>query len=185
MGYVLNKLANLPIDDNVSFYIFVVNGRYRDPLYEILEKNFRQIAKDIGDNAVIATGTENEAFTTSVARTYLGKDNSDSSFLEFLPALIITNDHPDRLRKESMRLIVPLRDAEARFGGWHQFFSSLAEFARGESDAFAKRFDEKDNLLDAANKIVNLKPGAFGVGLNINELIDRWNKSRRARRASR
>ena len=126
MGYVLNELANLPVDENVHFYIFVVNGQYRDPVYEIVEQNFMDIARSIGNHAVIAVGTDKQRFTTSVARKYLGKGNSDNSFLAMLPALLITNDHPDRLRKESMRLVVPLRDAEARFGGWQQFFKVAA-----------------------------------------------------------
>ena len=101
-----------------------------------------------------------------------------------LPALLITSDHPDLLRKESMRLVVPLRDAEARFGGWQQFFTLLAQFVRGESNEFVRRFDEKENLLDAANKVVSLKLGAFGISLNVNELIDRWSKSRLRRPAT-
>jgi hypothetical protein len=183
MGAVLNNLANLAADENVHFYIFVVNGQYREPLYEMIEKNFAEIVRGIGDHAVIAVGTDKRSFTTSVAHKYFGKGNSDSSFLAMLPALLITNDHPDRLRKESMRLLVPLRDAEDRFGGWQQFFALLAEFVRGESDEFARRFEEKENLLDATNKIINLKPGAFGISLNVNELIDRWNKSRIRRTA--
>jgi hypothetical protein len=46
------------------------------------------------------------------------------------------------------------------------------------------RFEEKENLLQAANKVVNLKPGAFGVSLNVNELVERWLKSRAARTQS-
>jgi hypothetical protein len=181
MGYVLNELANLPVDKNVHFYVFVVNGQFREPLYEMIERNFIEIARSIGNNAVIAVGTDKQRFTTSVARRYLGGGNSDASFLNMLPALLITNDHPDQLRKESLRLVVPLREAESRFGGWQQFFTLLSRFARGESDDFVKRFEEKENLLDAANKVVNLKPGAFGISLNVNELIDRWLKSRAAR----
>lgn len=184
MGYVLNELANLPVDNNVHFYIFVVNGQYREPLYEMMERNFMEIARSIGGHAVIAVGTDKQSFTTSVARKYLGEGNSDASFLALLPALLITNDHPDRLQKDSLRLVVPLREAESRFGGWQQFFSKLAQFVRGESDEFVRRFEEKDNLLDAANKIVSLKPGAFGVGLNLNELVERWLKSRAAKTKS-
>lgn len=184
MGYVLNELANLPIDENVHFYIFVVNGQYRDPAYEILEQNFMAIARSIGNHAVIAVGTDKKGFTTSVARKYLGEGNSDNSFVDMLPALLITSDHPDQLRKESMRLVVPLRDAEERFGGWHQFFALLAQFVRGESDEFVRRFEEKEDLLDAANKVFGLKPGVFGISLNVNELIDRWNKSRQHGRAT-
>ncbi len=112
MGYALNELANLPIDDNVHFYIFVVNGQYHEPLYKMIQENFITIAQNIGSNAVIAVGTDPKAFTTQVARKYLGAGNSDNSFVKILPAMLITNAHPDQLTKESVRLIVPLRDAE-------------------------------------------------------------------------
>ncbi|MEA3035185.1 MAG: hypothetical protein QOH04_944 [Sphingomonadales bacterium] len=176
MGYALNELANLPVDNEVHFYIFVINGEFREPLYEMIERNFMEIARSIGNHAVIALGTHATEFTTSVARKYLGEDNSDNSFRALLPALLITNDHPDRLKKESMRLVVPLRDAESRFGDWSQFFSTLAAFVRGENDEFLRRFDEKENFIDAANKIVNVKPGAFGISLNVNELVTRWRR---------
>jgi hypothetical protein len=176
MGYALNEIANLPVDDDVHFYIFVVNGNYREPLYDIIQQNFMAIAKSIGSNAVIAVGTDPRAFTTQVAQQYLGQGNTDGSFLRALPALLITNAHPSKLTKDSMRLIVPLRDAESRFGGWQQFFDLLSSFVKGESSGFLEKFEKKENLLDAANKIVNLKPGMFGISLNINELYDRWRK---------
>lgn len=180
MGYALNELANLPVDENIHFYIFVVNGQYREPLYDTVQQNFTKIARDIGSHAVIAIGTDPKSFTTQVARKYLGEGNSDNTFIRILPALIITNAHPDKLTKDSVRLVIPLRDAEARFGGWVQFFALLSSYVRGESDEFVKRFEAKENLVDAANKIMNLKPGMFGVSLNVNELIDRWNKRRTA-----
>lgn len=77
--------------------------------------------------------------------------------------------------------MVPLRDAEARFGGWTQFFHLLSSYVRGESDEFVNRFEAKESLVDAANKLVSLKPGMFGISLNVNELVDRWNKRRVAK----
>jgi hypothetical protein len=38
---------------------------------------------------------------------------------------------------------------------------------------------QRDVIAAAANKILNLKPGLFGVGINVNELIDRRKKARR------
>lgn len=178
MGYLLNQLSNLPVDENINFYIFVVNGRYRDPLYDIIQNNFFQIAREIGNNAVVAMGTDSKAFTTSVARKYLGDGNSDASFTEILPALLITNDHPDNLHADSLRLIVPLKHAEQHFGNWHQFFDSLAQFVRGENDEFARRFEDKGDLLDAGNKVVLLQPNFFGLGVNVNALIEKWRKSK-------
>lgn len=174
MGYILNHLSNLPVDDKLNFYIFVVNGRYLDPLYEMIQANFVQIAREIGDDAVVAMGTDSKEFTTSVARKYLGEGNSDSSFIKILPALLITNNHPENLTADSLRLIVPLKHAEAHFGDWHQFFEALAQFVRGENDDFARKFEETGDLINASNKVVMLQPNFFGLGLNVNELIDRW-----------
>jgi hypothetical protein len=185
MGAVLNQLANLPVDENVHFYIFVINGQYREPLYEMVQRNFFEIAESIGDHAVIAVGTNQQKFTTSVAQHYLGKDNSDPDFVRVLPALLITNDHPDQLNKDSLRLIVPLREAESRFEDWHQFFRALTAFVRGENDEFVRRFEAKESLVEAANAVVNLRPGMFGIGININELVARWQKSREARQSAR
>lgn len=171
MGYVLNDLANLPIDDNVHFYIFVVNGQYREPLYEMMEQNFTKIAAAIGSHAVIAVGTNPKQFTTTVAKAYLGEGHSDPGFARLLPALLITNEHPERLTKDSMRLVVPLADAEKRMGGWHQFFDALGRFARAEDDDFLRRFENRQDFLNAADRIVELKPGMFGISVNINELL--------------
>ncbi len=103
MGYALNELANLPVDDNIHFYIFVVNGQYREPLYDMIQQNFIAIAKSIGSNAVIAVGTDPKGFSSEVKRKYFGE--SKVSFAQALPALLITNAHPDKLTKDSVRLI--------------------------------------------------------------------------------
>lgn len=173
MGYALNELANLPIDEDVHFYIFVINGQYNEPLYEMMKKNFFEIAKSIGSEAVIAVGTDPRAFTTQVAKRYLGDGNSDRSFLDLLPALLITNAHPEQLSKDSVRLVVPLKDAVARFGSWQYFFELLSQYVRGESNEFKDRFENKESFIEAANKVINLRPGAFGISINMNELIDR------------
>lgn len=176
MGYALNELANLPIDDTVNFYIFVVNGQYREPLYEMMQQNFVSIAKSIGGNAVIAVGTDPQAFTGQVATKYAGDNERAALLHRSLPALLITDAHPDRLATNSVRLIVPLRDAEPRFGGWAQFFDLLSKYVRGESTEFLTRFENTENFLDAANSILNIRPGMFGISVNINSLYERWRK---------
>ena len=101
MGYQLNSLGNLPIDDSVSLYIFVINGEWSGGRYEVLERNFSRIAQSIGSTAVIAKGFDKE-FYEEVAHTYLGKDHRE--FRQLLPALLITDTHPDKLTDGSMRL---------------------------------------------------------------------------------
>jgi hypothetical protein len=181
MGYQLSSLASLPIDDNVNFYVFVINGQYQEPLYGIVQQNFASIARSIGRNAVIAQGLNPAIFTEELAAKYLG--NNFEAYSRFLPALLITDAHPDRVTSKSLRLFVPLREAEQRFGGWPQFFKLLAEFARGESDQFARQFKEKEDWLKDVNDALEIKPGIFGFAVNLNALIAL--AAKRRQRASR
>ncbi len=178
MGYMLNSLANLPVDDDVRFYVFVINGQWQDPTYAILEQNFAQVARSIGKSAVIAKGLNPQEWYGQIAETYLGKEHNDLS--PMLPALLITDSHPSAIKSESLRLLVPLQDVEKRFGGWPQFFSLLTDFVQLKSDAFVQRFQAKESAVDIANSVVNLKPGMFGISINVNELISRWHKRKAA-----
>jgi hypothetical protein len=47
----------------------------------------------------------------------------------------------------------------------------LSDFVQLKSDEFVKRFNQKEDAFDTANKIVSLQPGAFGISLNVNELV--------------
>jgi hypothetical protein len=168
MGYHLNALANLPIDGDVNFYVFVINGQYQEPLYEIVQRNFTNIARSIGSNAVIAQGLDPCHFTDEVAERYLGRGSRD--YFQFLPALLITNAHPEQVTKDTIRLFVPLREAEERFGGWPQFFKMLADFVQGTSGEFIDKFRQKEDWFKDANNIVEMKPGLFGFAVNLNAL---------------
>lgn len=170
MGYHLNSLANLPIDETVKFYVFVINGAFQEPLYEVVQKNFTSIARSIGNEAVIAQGLDPTLFTTEISEKYLGEDHND--YFRYLPALLITDTHPDHVSPDTMRLFVPLRDAERRFGGWDQFFRLLAMFVKGDSDEFVRKFREKGDWLKTANDVFSLNPSFFGFGININSLVE-------------
>lgn len=172
MGYLLSSVGNLPIDENVSLYIFVVNGSWRGEPYEMLEKNFSNIAQQIGENAVIAKGFEPKAWTSQIAKAYFGKDSND--LFSALPALLINDAHPDNIAEDSMRLIVPLREVEGRFLDWDNFFQLLSDFALNKNPDFLEKFKEKKKAVDVANRIIDLKPNFFGIGLNINAIIEKF-----------
>lgn len=174
MGYLLNSLGNLPIDDSVTFYIFVVNGQWQEQLYGMMDQNFGAIAKSIGDKAVIAKGLSSAEWTSEIARVYLGAEHE--KLFKTLPALLLTDSHPSKLTPASLRLIVPLRDVEERIGGWPRFFELLSSFARGESEEFLTRFKAKDDKFDALNRVIDLKPNVFGVGINLNAFIEEFRK---------
>lgn len=171
MGYMLSSLGNLPLQDDVSLYIFVVNGRWSDEFNDIIEKNFGALAEQIGPNSVIAKGFEPKLWSDQVCSKYLGKDTR--TLFDAFPALLITDSHPDRITEKTLRLLVPLRDAGKRFGGIAVFFSELAEFARIRDPNFLKRFEERASLMAKAWSVVELKPNVFGFGINLKELAAR------------
>ena len=172
MGYQLASLGNLPVDESVNFYIFIVNGDWNGGNYEILENNFSNIAQRIGPNAVIAKGFDSKAWTRDVASAYLGK-NAKQLF-GLLPALLLTDSHPDNLTDDSFRLLVPLGDAKERFGNFDTLFAALSDFAINRDATFLDNFEDERDLIGAGNSIIDLKPNFFGVGININEMIKRF-----------
>ena len=172
MGYQLSSLGNLPVDDTVNFYIFIVNGDWNGGDYEILENNFSNIAERIGPNAVIAKGFDSKAWTGDVAKAYLGKNARE--LFGLLPALLLTDSHPDNLNDDSFRLLIPLGDAKERFGNFDTFFAALSDFAVSRDSAFLEKFEDESDLIEAGNSIVDLKPNFFGVGINLNAVIERY-----------
>jgi hypothetical protein len=171
MGYALSTLGNLPVQDEISLYIFVVGSSWKDEAYQAIEDNFMALAKQIGPTAVIAKGFEPEVWSSQVCDKYLGK--STETLYDVFPALLLTDSHPDRLIETSMRLLVPLRDAQKRFGGAAAFFDALSEFARTRNPSFLARFEEKSTIGSKAWSVLELKPSFFGFGINIKELVAR------------
>src|SRR5687768_13152510 len=114
MGYMLTDLAHLPLDEDVTLYIFVLDNSWGGYDSERLRQNFPKLAAAIGKHAVIVSGLNEERWPGEIAQRYLGKHHQDLAHL--LPALLLSDAHPNNLREKSMRLLVPLDDAKDRFG---------------------------------------------------------------------
>jgi hypothetical protein len=168
MGYLLNNLANLPVSDDVSIYVFVINGQYKGKYFEAIERNFPDVARGLGDHGVIARGFD-EFFSDEVCQRYLGR--SIQTMWDMLPAILVTDAHPERTTEKSMRLLIPIREAEKRFGDLDFFFRGLAQFCRSGSTEFIEKLERKDDWFEQADKIVKLSPGFMGVSVNLNEFV--------------
>ena len=116
-------------------------------------------------------GFDSETWSSQVARKYFGENHSE--LFDAIPALFLTDAHPDKLTKGSLRLIIPLKDVEQRFGDWDTFFRSLSNFALEKNPKFLECFEDAKRLLAEGNKIIDLKPNFFGIGVNVNALIER------------
>lgn len=166
MGYMLSSLAKLPIEKDVSIYIFAINSGWGDGPSELIDDNFEKIASRIGPSAVIVKGL-NGAWTDEVAAKYLGRDDANEVYRS-LPALLITDTHPEKLTRDSLRLLIPVARIEKRFSA---FFSCLSKFATNKDLAFLERFFDADRT--PLSEIVSLNPGFFGAAINLQKAYQR------------
>ncbi len=131
-----------------------------------------ELAERIGPAAVIAKGFDQAAWSKQVCEKYLGK--GVEPLMDVLPALLLTDAHPRLLNDTSLRLLVPLRDAESRFGGIETFFNRLTSFAVNRDQSFLGKFqDYPSSFGSKAWSVLELQPNFFGFGINIKELVAR------------
>lgn len=171
MGYLLSSLGALPVEDGVNLYIFIIGNGWASPENDVLERNFSKLAKNIGPNAIIAKGHEEEFWKNEVFEQYLGP--SYKKLWEHLPAILLTDAHPKNLSDNSLRFLIPVNHIEKAYQRLDPFFEKLCAFARGENDDFLKHFEDQENWIDKGNELIELKPNFFGVGINLNEFVRR------------
>ena len=66
MGYALSSLGNLPVQDEITLYVFIVGTGWKSDAYRDLEENFMELARRIGPAAVLAKGFEPESWSSQV-----------------------------------------------------------------------------------------------------------------------
>jgi hypothetical protein len=172
MGYMISKLAHVPFDETVEFYIFIVGDGFvwEGGAEEIIHRNFQNIATSIGTKAIIVKGLD-ERFADEVCERYLGP--KWQTLNNKMPALIITDAHPDKLDDKSMRLIIPLESISQNYKIIDQFFASLSRFVRGESDDLVKTLEKSKSKFDGINEIFIAEPTVCGFGVNLNAVAKR------------
>lgn len=185
VGYKLTSLANLPFDDAVDMYIFSIGDDLWDgTLQDIVTKHFDNIARAIGKNAVIVGGLQDECHG-DVVQQYLGTHYA--ALKNLMPAVLITDCHPDKLTAESMRLLIPLREANRRYDFIDDFLSDLASFVRCENDRLLVALENAPRPGKGADDIVKVNfpivPGIVAVNLNgaARHLREWWIRHCRAR----
>lgn len=180
MGYKLTNLVHLPLDGTVQLYIFAIGDpEWQGGLDEIIHKNFDNIASNIGGHAVIVGGLKKE-FHDQVAQKYF--DRSVYDLQPQLPAILITDSHPDEVTKDSLRILIPLRTAHEQYKIVDDFLSDLAAFARKDNDNLLRRLEAGPKVAEAASDIIDFEvpviPGfvSMNVPKAVRYLRAWWNK---------
>lgn len=124
----------------------------------------------------MTTGFNHTNWTDEVGKKYLGKEYFE--FFRFLPALLLTDSHPNNLTEKSTRILIPLSRVREKFGNIETFIGMLTRYIRTQDPNLIERFqfEEKRDLKKDANDIFDLKPNFLGIGINLNALIEKFMK---------
>jgi hypothetical protein len=89
--------------------------------------------------------------------------------------LIILGAHPNQLTMDDFVLAIPMRGIKSNYERVEDFLTELCEFTKGNNPGFAEKFDEIDDKLKHSAlellEYVELKPGIFGLSLNLNAIF--------------
>lgn len=89
-----------------------------------------------------------------------------------MPALLITDAHSGNLYENSLRIIIPLREAYKRYEVVDDFLSDLTSFARGEDDTLLKVMENAPTPQEATDDIVEFSlPVLPCVAVNLKNVV--------------
>ena len=188
MGYRISSLASLPVIPGKSVYVFVLGRRVWDGgLLAEVERNFANVAKEIGSNAAIIKGHEGVELASSLMDASVNGPPHLSELLQEAEegegSILILGGHPTEIKPDDLALFATLPEIEKRFGSMAAFFSALCKFTTDRNQGFLDVFEDKSDVVGETVSIFELKPNFCGIGLNLNAVIDRWRKAARYRDA--
>lgn len=165
MGMMLSLLGDLPND--AKFYVFLLRESFDDGAVKLIEDSFSQLAGKIGPDSWVVKGIEPDQWFEQVGETYLGPQYR--AYEQYLPALLVTDSHPEKLTEDSLRLFIPVRGVEERFGSWPRLLTLVTRFVKGESKELIEKF-EKIDARDSVSSIFGFKPSLMGISLDFGAL---------------
>lgn len=103
---MVHCLGRLPTDLARSYFIYVLDFGWQEPLGNAIRQNFARMASLAAqNNAVVIAGTDPEAFTKEVISFHSNSELLSYSHIngqiadDLLPAILITTSHPREFQK--------------------------------------------------------------------------------------
>lgn len=183
MGLYVQSLENIPDEKNIrthkEYFIYLLDYGWNDSLADAMINNYERMASIAAENnAIIIRGTQRVHFEDEVLSWHnINGENGE----EILPAILITNRHPDRFRKkqelieENLKLIlIPLKKFcktnSDVLNLIEKLFKDISE--KKDLDEFKIAKEIKKQKVKAYADAIILEPNIFGVGISFNKLIN-------------
>ncbi|CAH8216330.1 hypothetical protein [Vibrio aestuarianus] len=187
MGLMIHSMGEVPANVERSFYIYLLDYGWQEPIRDALFENFHLLADHASKNdAVVFQGTVGHHFTDEVLSWHSvnGIDGKD-----ILPAILITTRNPHEFSErridpvEHNMLLVPLKNvcttATDVIGVIQKIVADIA--AKKELPDFTVaqeiKAGESGSLVDA----LILQPNISGIGVDFNKIISLFRRKKSAR----
>ena len=186
---MIHSLKNIPNTENRDYFIYLLDYGWDEPISRALRDNFDKMADIAAVNrAVVIKGTVGSHFNNE-ALSWHHINNQDAE--ELLPALLITNKHPNYFREndgmyknnrgyilesndeDMVLLLLPFKKicntTEEVVTIIHKLFNDIQDKKSVIEFRVAKEM--KKGVASAICNAVVLEPNIGGVGINVVELI--------------
>ncbi len=98
MGLYVHSLAELPIEAKRSYYVYLLDYGWEEPLSNALFRNFQHMAKIASDNdAVVIRGLHDSVHFADEVFSWHNVNGESGE--KILPAILVTNKHPEEFRR--------------------------------------------------------------------------------------
>lgn len=182
MGLMIHSLGELPVDAARSYYVYLLDYGWHEPLGEVLYHNFERMA-DMASrhNAVVLRGVVGAHFTDEVFSWHQINGLPGD---EILPAILITTRNPHEFRErqpsegfvarsQDRLLLIPLRKACESTTDVAKLIDKIFRDIREKRELsdfeIAKKLSrgQRGALMDA----LILQPNISGIGIDFNRII--------------
>lgn len=191
MGLMIYSLDNIPENANRDYFIYLLDYGWDEPIRNILNRNFEKMANIAAKNSAvvikgIAEHFENEVFSYHSINGINDRD--------ILPALLITNEHPEYFKKNTSRLKYDNFCQKDEFKKIKSILIPFKKFCSNETDVInlidslfdnivSKKDFESFSFLQEIGRskkdFIILEPNIYGIGLNLKNLFDNFKTKNR------
>lgn len=191
MGLMIYSLDNIPTSARRDYFVYLLDYGWNEPISDSLRSNFYKMSEIAAQNkAVVIKGTVAAHFDNEVMSWHhINNENTE----ELLPALLITNKHPDYFRRSEKEYsgkenILRIKDSEDNMKlilvPFKKFCKTTSDVTTLIEKIFNDICSEKDlsdfRIAKEMNKGVGraivdsiiLEPNFSGLGFSFNRLKD-------------
>jgi hypothetical protein len=180
MAMIASDIATIPTT-GFNWYVLFLEDRYDDPIKIELSSNFLALGQEVGRNALVVRGFDEDTFYSSVYEAVTLYDDEWHQKMT-RPALLISDTAPRLLLEEPNKLkaakliLIPL--SQLRSKGPGAIVDLLRNLVLALRDEDAVRLlvqldsDGIKRKWGWLTKYLDLKPSFMGFGINLNAVLE-------------